>query len=96
MKTLYPVVALGGTFDHLHSGHKILLTMAASITSRKLIVGVTGPSGLFPFLSLPDPGLSLSFLASAVLSADRRTPYTGRTHTQQSRNREEKRRENVN
>ncbi|GAA5964777.1 hypothetical protein JCM8115_005731 [Rhodotorula mucilaginosa] len=41
MKTLYPVVALGGTFDHLHSGHKILLTMAASITSRKLIVGVT-------------------------------------------------------
>lgn len=96
MKTLYPVVALGGTFDHLHSGHKILLTMAASITSRKLIVGVTGPSGLFPFLSLSDPGLSLSFLASAVLSADRRTPYTGRTHTQQSRNREEKRRENVN
>ncbi|TKA52070.1 hypothetical protein B0A53_04730 [Rhodotorula sp. CCFEE 5036] len=41
LKTLYPVVALGGTFDHLHSGHKILLTMAASITSRKLIVGVT-------------------------------------------------------
>ncbi|GAA5882115.1 hypothetical protein JCM3774_005445, partial [Rhodotorula dairenensis] len=41
VKRLYPVVALGGTFDHLHSGHKILLTMAASITSRKLIVGVT-------------------------------------------------------
>ncbi|GAA5991790.1 hypothetical protein JCM10908_001143 [Rhodotorula pacifica] len=40
-KPIYPVVALGGTFDHLHSGHKILLTMAASITSRKLIVGVT-------------------------------------------------------
>lgn len=38
----YPVSALGGTFDHLHAGHKILLTMAASITARKLIVGVTG------------------------------------------------------
>lgn len=51
MKTIYPVVALGGTFDHLHSGHKILLTMAASITSRKLIVGVTGPSGFSPCFS---------------------------------------------
>ncbi|BGP57292.1 hypothetical protein JCM8202_002869 [Rhodotorula sphaerocarpa] len=38
---LFDVVALGGTFDHLHSGHKILLTMAASITARKLIVGVS-------------------------------------------------------
>ncbi|KAH9484388.1 Phosphopantetheine adenylyltransferase [Psilocybe cubensis] len=38
---LYPVTALGGTFDHLHSGHKILLSMAAYITSRKLIVGIT-------------------------------------------------------
>lgn len=38
----YPVVALGGTFDHLHAGHKILLSMGAWITSEKLIVGVTG------------------------------------------------------
>ncbi|TFK42306.1 hypothetical protein BDQ12DRAFT_675982 [Crucibulum laeve] len=37
----YPVVALGGTFDHLHAGHKILLSMAAWITSQKIIVGVT-------------------------------------------------------
>ncbi|KAG0705064.1 hypothetical protein DFH29DRAFT_908630 [Suillus ampliporus] len=37
----YPVVALGGTFDHLHAGHKILLSMAAWITSSKVIVGVT-------------------------------------------------------
>lgn len=41
----YPVVALGGTFDHLHAGHKILLSVAAWIAGRKLIVGVTG---LFP------------------------------------------------
>lgn len=37
----YPVVALGGTFDHLHAGHKILLSMGAWIATEKLIVGVT-------------------------------------------------------
>ncbi|KAG1770359.1 hypothetical protein EV702DRAFT_1139092 [Suillus placidus] len=37
----YPVVALGGTFDHLHAGHKILLSMAAWIASSKIIVGIT-------------------------------------------------------
>lgn len=43
----YPVVVLGGTFDHLHAGHKILLSMAAWITDEKLIVGVTGTSPIF-------------------------------------------------
>lgn len=38
----YPVVALGGTFDHLHSGHKILLSMSAWIAHEKVIIGVTG------------------------------------------------------
>lgn len=42
----YRVVALGGTFDHLHPGHKILLTLAAAITTERLVVGVTGPSDL--------------------------------------------------
>ncbi|KAF9479297.1 hypothetical protein BDN70DRAFT_878974 [Pholiota conissans] len=37
----YPVTALGGTFDHLHAGHKILLSIGAYITSRKLIIGIT-------------------------------------------------------
>jgi len=37
----YPVVALGGTFDHLHSGHKILLSMSAWIAHEKVIIGVT-------------------------------------------------------
>ncbi|EKM55169.1 uncharacterized protein PHACADRAFT_94240 [Phanerochaete carnosa HHB-10118-sp] len=40
--TFYPVTALGGTFDHLHAGHKILLSMACWITAQKLIVGMTG------------------------------------------------------
>lgn len=39
---IYPVVALGGTFDHLHAGHKILLSMAAWIADEKVIIGVTG------------------------------------------------------
>ncbi|KAI0345333.1 Nucleotidylyl transferase [Trametopsis cervina] len=40
----YPVVASGGTFDHLHAGHKILLSMGAWIARDKLIVGVTDDS----------------------------------------------------
>ncbi|KAI1794619.1 Nucleotidylyl transferase [Ganoderma leucocontextum] len=41
---LYAVVALGGTFDHLHAGHKILLSMGAWIAKEKLIVGITDDS----------------------------------------------------
>ncbi|SCU89327.1 LADA_0E14862g1_1 [Lachancea dasiensis] len=37
----YEVSALGGTFDHLHDGHKILLSVAVYLTSQKLIVGIT-------------------------------------------------------
>ncbi|PWZ01871.1 WD40 repeat-like protein [Testicularia cyperi] len=38
---MYRVVALGGTFDHLHVGHKILLSMASLIATERIIVGVT-------------------------------------------------------
>ncbi|KAF9645133.1 Nucleotidylyl transferase [Thelephora ganbajun] len=41
VKPSFPIVALGGTFDHLHAGHKILLSMAAWIARKKVIVGVT-------------------------------------------------------
>lgn len=37
----YQNVVLGGTFDRLHNGHKILLSEALLRCSKKLIVGVT-------------------------------------------------------
>lgn len=39
--TSVSTTALGGTFDHLHIGHKILLTLSAWITTNRLIVGIS-------------------------------------------------------
>jgi hypothetical protein len=38
----YPNVCLGGTFDRLHGGHKLLLTAAALVCTKRLTVGVCG------------------------------------------------------
>lgn len=43
---LYESVVLGGTFDRLHHGHKILLSTAALQCTKKLTVGVTNISML--------------------------------------------------
>jgi phosphopantetheine adenylyltransferase len=39
---LYDYMAIGGSFDHLHNGHKSLLTVAAHLCRRELTVGITG------------------------------------------------------
>lgn len=37
----YKSVALGGTFDHLHSGHKLMLSLAALVTCDRILCGIT-------------------------------------------------------
>ncbi|CAI9727733.1 bifunctional coenzyme A synthase isoform X1 [Octopus vulgaris] len=39
--TTYDHVVLGGTFDRLHAGHKVLLTQACLLSSRAVMIGVT-------------------------------------------------------
>ncbi|VDQ03685.1 unnamed protein product [Trichobilharzia regenti] len=34
-------VCLGGTFDRLHNGHKILLTVGALLAKQQLLIGIT-------------------------------------------------------
>ena len=69
LPSTFPVIALGGTFDHLHSGHKILLSMSAWIANEKVIVGVTGllTIGLHLFSAL-----ILTFLFPKTINYSRR------------------------
>eukprot|EP00250_Pteridium_aquilinum_P009740 c18900_g1_i1 orf=94-690(+) len=42
----YNSVVLGGTFDHLHSGHECLLKAAANLAMERVVVGITTGSML--------------------------------------------------
>ncbi len=55
-KMLYNTAALGGSFDHLHDGHKDFILFAASI-SKSLIIGVTDQHMVLkkPFSELIQP-----------------------------------------
>jgi hypothetical protein len=35
-------VAVGGTFDRLHAGHRLLLTAAALVSTKHVYIGITG------------------------------------------------------
>jgi hypothetical protein len=37
----FPKTCLGGTFDRLHAGHKILLTKAVLNTTKSLLIGIS-------------------------------------------------------
>ena len=38
----FDIVCMGGTFDHMHLGHRLLLTQACLVTNKTLHIGVTG------------------------------------------------------
>jgi len=38
--------AMGGTFDHIHAGHMLMLAAASQAVTKRLHVGVTGPEML--------------------------------------------------
>ncbi|KAJ8906484.1 hypothetical protein NDN08_002977 [Rhodosorus marinus] len=39
----YKTVAVGGTFDRLHAGHRLLLAASALTATERLIIGISGP-----------------------------------------------------
>ena len=43
---IYTKLSLGGTFDHLHYGHRKLLTLALLCCNRELVIGITSSSML--------------------------------------------------
>uniref|UniRef100_A0A914ZRG2 Cytidyltransferase-like domain-containing protein n=1 Tax=Parascaris univalens TaxID=6257 RepID=A0A914ZRG2_PARUN len=49
----YRSVVLGGTFDRLHNGHKVLLSAAILATSERIVCGVTFGEMTHNFRKMP-------------------------------------------
>ena len=66
-------VVLGGTFDHFHVGHKLLLSTAAFLSASTVLVGVTAPSMLHKktLEQLIEPSLTRQQAVQQFLSAVR-------------------------
>lgn len=62
----YEYVAVGGTFDRLHNGHKILLSQAALRATKHVTVGVTDVN-MIKCKKSCWPCLSLNFNSSAAM-----------------------------
>lgn len=69
----YPCTAVGGTFDHLHAGHRLLLAAAALVTSKTVYVGIAGEKLLASKKNadLLEPFEKRSATASAYIKACR-------------------------
>ena len=50
----FDCVALGGTFDHLHSGHKLMLSLAILISRDRILCGVTAASEMLKNKNHPE------------------------------------------
>jgi cytidyltransferase-like protein len=54
----HAIVLVQGAFDHLHNGHRRLLSLAAGVCSERLVVGITAAPQLLalkPFAELIEP-----------------------------------------
>jgi cytidyltransferase-like protein len=63
---VFGTIALGGTFDRLHNGHRKLLTLGAGLCRDTLVVGITGDA-MLQKKSLADKILSYQERAKAVV-----------------------------
>lgn len=70
----YPVVCLGGTFDHLHAGHKLLLTAAVLLLRIPEDITTTAPA-IFVIGITGDELLKRKKYAELVQSWDLRVTY---------------------